>query len=279
MKRLTLEETHALSLEILKDIHRFCKDNGIRYFAFYGTLLGAVRHKGFIPWDDDIDLMMPREDYERFRSIYKSDRYRFISRETSDQVYVAFGRVVDTQSSVCRINIPWHSDKLETGMFVDIFTLDSVPDDIQSYYNLYDILDDMRDRQIKARRKFAKPYPEFAFKLRWKIWRHRLFHSSKHRVNPADIALQMQQLVAIAAQLPSEHAAQMTLPVFRNAYFLKSDFEKIIEVPFEDTTIMIPAAYDKMLTAIYGDYMQLPPVEKRKPELDDFGGIYWKSRS
>ena len=277
MKRFTLEETHALSLEILKDIHRFCKENGIRYFAFYGTLLGAVRHKGFIPWDDDIDLMMPREDYERFRAIYKSDKYRFISRENSDQVYVAFGRVVDMASSRCIINLPWHSDKEESGMFVDIFTLDSVPDDIQSYYNLYDILDEMRDRQIKARRRLAKPYPELGLKERLKIVRRRLFHKS--RVNPADIAKQMQDLVALTAQIPSVHAAQMTLPVFRKAYFLKSDFEKLIEVPFEDTTIMIPAEYDKLLTAIYGDYMTPPPVEKRKPELDDFGGIYWKSRS
>lgn len=82
MRQLTLKELQQLSLEILKDVADFCEKNGIRYSLGYGTLLGAVRHKGFIPWDDDVDLMMLREDYEKFRTIYKSDKYTFLTAGT-----------------------------------------------------------------------------------------------------------------------------------------------------------------------------------------------------
>ena len=68
MKALTLQEMHLRSMEILKDVDRFCRENDIRYSLAFGTLLGAIRHHVFIPWDDDIDIMLPRGDYERFRT-------------------------------------------------------------------------------------------------------------------------------------------------------------------------------------------------------------------
>ena len=89
-------------MKILKDVHAFCKANGIRYSMAYGTLLGAVRHKGFIPWDDDIDIVMPRADYDRFCREYKSDRYELFCSARQPDAYVAYARVADMRETESR---------------------------------------------------------------------------------------------------------------------------------------------------------------------------------
>ena len=97
-KYLTKEELKETQLDILKYIDRICKENDIRYFVSYGTLLGAVRHKGFIPWDDDIDIMMPRKDYERFKREFKSSQYEILSLENNADYYNNFIKVVDNRT-------------------------------------------------------------------------------------------------------------------------------------------------------------------------------------
>ena len=276
MKRMTLEEVHALSLEMLKDIHAFCTKNGIRYFGIYGTLIGAVRHKGFIPWDDDIDLMMPRGDYERFRREYRSDRFSFISRETSEDVYIAFGRVVETEKTVCLMDIPWHSGRISTGVFVDIFPLDAAPDDRESFDLLFDVFSAMRKRQLKGRSFRAVACPEFGWRKNLSIWWNRRMHPRKGLEDPSEISLQMQYLAGLVGSQKTAHVFQPTCPDSRKVYFPASYFDEIVETPFENTVIMIPASYDKILTTVYGDYMTLPPEDRRFPVLDRFGGIFWK---
>ena len=276
MKRLTLADMHALSVEMIKDIHAFCKANGIRYFAFYGTLLGAVRHKGIIPWDDDVDLVMPREDYERFRRTYKSDKFEFLCKEDNPELYIAFGRVTERKRTVFRMTEPWHSPKLETGLFIDFFPLDRVPDDIEEYHLLYDTMRCLRTLSLKSRLYRAVPSPEMSLRDRFKVWKRLHFHPRRRKVNPADIVDYMQYVLRKGTNSEYRHAAQLACPVFREAWLEWADFDKLIEVPFEDTVIMIPAAYDKILTSIYGDYMTPPPPEKRKPYLDAFGALVWR---
>ena len=89
MKELTLKELQLCEIDILNNVHHFCLQNNIRYSLYGGTALGAVRHAGFIPWDDDIDIVMPRPDYEYFRRIYKSTRYQLVDRRDDKDSLIA----------------------------------------------------------------------------------------------------------------------------------------------------------------------------------------------
>ena len=126
MKRLTHKELQDFSLEILTDIADFCEKEGLKYSLAYGTLLGAIRHKGFIPWDDDIDIIMPREDYNRFRETYKNRKFIFVDSNNTPDCFIAFGRVCDTERTITRSYIPWHGKSIKTGVWIDVFPVDHV---------------------------------------------------------------------------------------------------------------------------------------------------------
>lgn len=125
-KELTLKEKHSIILDIMKDIDRFCRANNIPYTLSSGTLLGAVRHGGFIPWDDDADMFMLRDDFDRFINSYQSDRYRLVYNfEDEDKLCPSgIAKVADVTT--------WSKDstgKLDFGVWVDVFPLESVPED------------------------------------------------------------------------------------------------------------------------------------------------------
>ena len=101
MKPITdISEIRAIQLDIMQDIHDFCEQNSIRYFLCAGTLIGAIRHNGYIPWDDDIDIMMPRPDYDRFMDIYnsKGGYYKFIDHKINNKYALPFGKVYDDRT-------------------------------------------------------------------------------------------------------------------------------------------------------------------------------------
>ena len=167
MKRLTLKEQQEFSLDILKDVAGFCERNGIRYSLGYGTLLGAVRHKGFIPWDDDVDVMMPREDYERFRVSYRSDKYSFIDSRNTRDCYIAFGRVCDTVRTTSSSCITWV--RKDVGVWIDIFPIDRVPDDLETFRRIYDSMLLLMKFNLGIRKVHTISSSGFSIKNRLKV--------------------------------------------------------------------------------------------------------------
>lgn len=167
MEQLKLNEVKEIQLNILKAVDCFCRENGIRYWLDYGTLIGAVRHKGFIPWDDDIDIGMLRKDYEVFIKIFNksSKRYRFVCIENEPLCWHLFGKVMDTET------VLWESPWMGIPRFcvnIDIFPYDNVPD---SNWQLKDMWLKVRGLQLlDAYNRADRIYPGCSWMK--KIWKN-----------------------------------------------------------------------------------------------------------
>ena len=133
-KSVPVEEQKKIALDILLDIAEFCDEHGLRYFLAYGTLIGAVRHMGYIPWDDDIDIQMPREDYNKLVEIYneqkKNERYELIDPYSKKSRHT-FVNVVDTRTVKLEPNVEYKFGYF--GIDIDIFPLDGMPSDDVKY--------------------------------------------------------------------------------------------------------------------------------------------------
>lgn len=147
MIEIPLEELKSRQLEILTRIDKFCTEHNIQYSLAFGTLLGAIRHKGYIPWDDDIDIMMLRSDYNRFISLFYDEQLRVLSIENESRYILPFAKVVDNNS----ILIEQSTMELPLGIYVDIFPVDNIPDDISlrnDFYRKKKILNYLHDIKI-----------------------------------------------------------------------------------------------------------------------------------
>ncbi len=240
MKAISFEESRTLQLEMLKEIHGFCTDNDINYFMAFGTLLGAVRHKGFIPWDDDLDIIMPYDDYLKFQECYKSQRYTVCSCLNDNEMGFEFGRFYDNRTYGI-----FGSKKIR-GVCVDIYLLHGTPDNRKtSQFDHY--LKSFRENRIKLarlRNLLLKAHPLFGestgfFLLNWYCKRYTKKMSKYSRTS---------KRIAISGIRYSQNRAP---------------FNERILLKFEDGAFYAPKGFDECLTVWYGNYMKLPPEEQR----------------
>ena len=128
MKRISFEEAKRVELDILLHVAKFCDEHGLRYFLAYGTLIGAVRHKGFIPWDDDIDIQMPREDYEKLLELYpkeNTDEKYFLLAPEMKGAHHPYAKIIDTRTVKKELGAKKNNP---LGVDIDVFPLDGQPD-------------------------------------------------------------------------------------------------------------------------------------------------------
>lgn len=249
MRQLSLEEIKQLEIDILDYVVEICDKNNIKYFLSYGTLLGAVRHHGFIPWDDDIDLVMLREDYNRFLKIVEANshpRYRVLAPKDKGYFYT-FSKVVDIKTSVVEEEV---EQMPVNGVWVDIFPLDAVKSISSIHTKMCYLLNKCRAASI------YKEYPKekgISY-LSWKICK---------LIGPrAFLAL----FETICSKNNNEHSYYLS--VISNPYrnmFDRSIFEEALLLDFEGKQYKCPKEYDKLLTILYGNYMLLPKKEKQIP--------------
>jgi lipopolysaccharide cholinephosphotransferase len=256
MKELTLTELKRIILEILVFIDSFCKKNNIRYSLDGGTLLGAVRHKGFIPWDDDIDIMMPRPDYDRFISIFNdvSNKYKIMCYETDKNVEFVFAKVFDTQTILYE-----YGADTEIGIQVDVFPIDGfdIRRNIYNYKKLLRLL-----KGIMAIKKYGrkrKKYDRLSYRL----------------IKICTILFSVMFLGGLCQRLikkynlnTSRYAALLAGYNAEKQVFPVSLFHHYTDIEFEGHLFKAVRDYDLYLSNLYGDYMQLPPIEEQIPKHD-----------
>ena len=139
MRQITLQEIKDIQLDILKDVDSFCEKNNIRYYLAGGTLLGAIRHKGFIPWDDDIDIIMPRPDYIKFIQGYENEcdkNYKLTSIDNNKQHLYTFAKIFDMRTLKIEDSISYNNKNMD-GIGIDIFPMDGLPQNIESSNKLF----------------------------------------------------------------------------------------------------------------------------------------------
>lgn len=258
---LTGDEYKKEITKVLAAIHDICGRNDIPYFISFGSMLGAVRHKGFIPWDDDIDICMKRDDYERFCEVLprETNDYYVLSGETSPNYYFYFSRVC-SRSAVLKLTGIMDVDDL--GPFVDIFILDKTSEDLEEREkHIEDVV------KLNHKIKYALPVKYFRTlppKRRLKVMLNLPKRIGAMRAGGVE-GIKKKRKELILKYHDSD--SQLYTACFDRHpelfLFTESELSDLILCKFEDLEVYIPAAYDTLLTRRYGDYMTLPPVEQR----------------
>lgn len=252
-----LKKIQSIELELLCEIDSICRKNNITYTLGYGTLLGCIRHNGFIPWDDDIDICILRSDYERFKSICKtelSDKYFYQSHDTDKNYYYLWDKI-RVNDTVFKETFVGKYD-IHHGIYIDIFPIDNVPNDRNRFkiqyiiYKFYKTGLMIKYVDVKARRGKKKLQAHILGCLY------------------APFSLDYLYKKALETQMKYSSVQTTNGANFASAYGIKDEFPRayysdVEERSFEGQNFSVSKKSYDMLTKLYGNYMQMPPMEKR----------------
>ncbi len=246
-------------LDLAMEFDAFCRKHGLTWFMVGGSMLGAARHGGFIPWDDDMDAGMPREDYDKLLGLMEEfDRpYELQAPGKTPGYFFSFARLRNVNTSA--LNRAFAMQGFNMGIYLDIFPLDEWdPDGAEIYYDR--IRELSIDNSNYMRR--SNPYLPDYDRERAAAWSGR---------EPME---NIRETEALARQFNGTGAdylshAVITLDAFSHNYFPKECFSGIVRLPFEALMLPVPAGYDRFLTSQYGDWHAFPPVDKRGTEHSD----------
>lgn len=257
MKQLTGNEIKQVELEILLEFDAFCRKNHLTYSLCGGTLLGAIRHHGFIPWDDDIDVCMPRMDYERLIEIYSNENQQYCLRTEKLANFTApFAKLVDTST---RINLQFTSDDNNSQLWIDIFPVDGLPELLDEVKDIYKKCDFYRRIFLITDAKLGEGKNAFHKYIKYILKPLSLLYGKKRCVKKIEQIAQKYQYEQC------KYVGAITWGLYgAGERMLKSEFEKQVMVEFEGHEFPTFSCWDSYLHGLYGDYMKLPPVEKRQ---------------
>lgn len=250
-KKATVRKMQKIVLGIMCDIDDFCRENNITYFLSGGTCLGAVRHQGFIPWDDDGDLMMPRPDYEKFLRIfpeYCKGRYYVGSLVSDPEWQRPYSRICDLHS---KIYTTFFTEKT-MGVFVDIFPIDGLPlrkRDQSIHYKWIRVLNALRNTSVRT---------DFREQEGFRIIKNAAAVITSH-IGPRFFAAIIDKSASrYFFDSSREVAAILAIHYWDKETIIKEDMSSAVELLFEERLFPVPVGYKRYLTNLYGDYMIIP---------------------
>lgn len=263
MREIKRDELRELQMQILDYVDSFCRENGIKYTISGGTLLGAVRHGGFIPWDDDIDIQMLREEYMKFTELWNKDKSRhpfeFVSIESGNNMGYPFGKVHNPKTVTL-------VDEVErTGVFIDVFPVDDVRAEREC-----------RRLHRRVKKLYYRMFASFALenKTRLSLFRHL-------RYSLLALGKSRQYYAGRVNHIASRHNGKGYTQVFElvsgfkcNHPIDKNVFLEYADISFENRSYMSVKDYDTYLTRTFGDYMTPPAKEQQKRDHSFIP--YWK---
>lgn len=266
MDKIILRKVQLIQLEIAKEIKRICEENGINYFLDSGTLLGAVRHKGFIPWDDDLDIGMLRNDYEKFLQIAPGqlkENYFLQTWDTDKNYPLPFAKI--RKKGTVYIEQVAEYSNANNGIYIDIFP--------------YDVFPIKKMQQIKQG-FFIELYRRIMLiKLNYYPWMAKKTFIDKLKTCMAYLPILMVSIFLNIKKIKQKYDYIMKIYNNKKTDFLYEQagasrygkwviptdcFNAFINLTFVDTEFSCPSNFDKYLKTVYGNYMQLPPIEERE---------------
>lgn len=259
-----LDGVHQVELSILGEIERVCKQNNIEYFAYAGTLLGAVRHKGFIPWDDDIDIGMMREDYNRFLEVAPKELSNQFSIEHATinlNFPVYYAKVF--KNGTLFVETHTKKSKVNQGIFVDVFPFDNAASSEcarKLYKKRIEFYNQLNRAKVLSKASSVKP----PLKRIIAVLGRSILKVVLLPIPRSFLFNRMDEVVQMYNKSDSTWVSSRGYAVVR-----KNDLLPIKQLQFENIRIPVPQNADAMLRNIYGDYMTLPPAEKRVGHAPD----------
>lgn len=261
MKPLNQQEYQQVALSILLRIDRLCRAHQLTYMLCYGTLLGAVRHQGFIPWDDDVDIIMPREDYQALAVLIRETDcgLNFLNIETCPQTIYPYGKVCDVRTMAYEHNFR-HVEGY--GVFVDVFPMDYLPQDERAW------------RAFRQRHIWLRKLITHSARTGFTRTQSRWLNAKRAAALLVGRMCGTRRLICglnrrCLARRPTERVG-----VVWDLSFPAQCARNTTEVTFEGHRFLAPEHPDRVLRELYGDYWQLPPPEQRIPKHDMV--CYWK---
>lgn len=252
---ISIEQYKKILISIADSIHDFCEKNNIVYYICGGTLLGAIRHQGFIPWDDDIDIIMPRKDYERFMLTYKNQNYVAVNHEIDKKFPYSFGKVYDKNTRV----VEKISFDYEMGAYIDIFPVDFLSDNESSAIKLANKLNkyrNMNDIKLSVIDKNRPLYKNFILVL------------LKICIFPISNNFVLSRIQKFVNKNCNKKECLYWANIMSYMYHEKEVqpfewYKERLLVNFEHRQYYASKSYDKILTKFFNNYMELPPINER----------------
>lgn len=257
MRELTLQEIQKIELDMLKEVVDFCRENNLRYSLAGGTLLGAIRHKGFIPWDDDIDINMPRPDYEKFIISFKSKNKNYEIRSNRlNNLSAPFTKVVDTRTL---IKDKYKNGDIDINLWIDIFPVDGLPENNKEIEKIYKKVNFLRtflllcDAKLGFGKNNFRKYAKYILKPIALIFGKEYFCK---KIEKIALEYSYEQSKFVGAITWGFHGIGEKM--------LKKEYEKPVELLFEGEKFNTFSCWNTTLINVYGDYMKLPSLENRQ---------------